>query len=132
MIGLAIASAALGWFRQCLQGGSLLPGRAQLTDAFGLLCGLDARSLALGRVMMAVFLLLDLRERADDLTALYTDAGMVPRHMVMKPSFPRYSGDDFSVYHGAGTITLTKMVMLATGAVPALMLLVGWQTQLVR
>ena len=57
------------------------------TDAFGL----DLRSLALFRVSLALCTIGDLMERASDLTAHYTDQGIITRSLVSDKYSNEYS-----------------------------------------
>ncbi len=44
---------------------------------------LDLRSMALARVVLALVMLVDLALRAGDLTAHYTDAGVMPKDLLL-------------------------------------------------
>ncbi|HUB05757.1 MAG TPA: HTTM domain-containing protein [Myxococcales bacterium] len=84
---------------------------------------LDARSLALGRIGLALALLYDLALRASDLTAHYTDAGVLPRA-------------DFSIFdwsfawslHGLSGTWGFEACLFALSALAGLALLVGWHS----
>jgi len=84
---------------------------------------LDARSLALGRMLLGALLLLDLALRASDLTAHYSDAGVLPR------SDFRLQAWDFlwSVHTAAGS-TPFEAGLLALHAVFTFGMLVGFRT----
>jgi hypothetical protein len=84
---------------------------------------LDARSLALGRILLGGLLLLDLGLRAGDLTAHYTDGGVLPR-----ADFRPEAWDFLWSLHGlAGTASFETALFVAH-AVFAFALLVGFRT----
>ncbi|MBY0229804.1 MAG: HTTM domain-containing protein [Gemmataceae bacterium] len=83
---------------------------------------LDARSLALFRVCIAVQLLIDWLDRLPDLASMFTDAGILPRHAIS-------GGIPVSVMMLSGSLWwqwLVSLLALAFGG----MLLVGWKTPL--
>jgi Vitamin K-dependent gamma-carboxylase len=84
---------------------------------------LDARSLALGRILLGGLLFLDLFLRAGDLTAHYTDAGVLPR------SDFRLEAWDFlwSFHTLSGSATFVGVLLVVQAAV-ALALVVGFRT----
>jgi hypothetical protein len=88
--------------------------------------GLDLRSLAAFRLGMALFVLFDLYSRSWDLTAHYTDVGVMPRSFVTQyywnPAF-------FSVHLVTGTATGIA-ILFAIQAIAAVGLLVGYRTRL--
>ncbi|MHB8416489.1 MAG: hypothetical protein ACYDCL_00325 [Myxococcales bacterium] len=84
---------------------------------------LDARSLALGRVGLALALLFDLALRASDLTAHYTDAGVLPRSA--------FSMLDWSFawsLHGLAGSPAFEACLFALAALAGLALLVGFRS----
>lgn len=84
---------------------------------------LDARSLALGRVLLGALLLWDLGLRAADLTAHYSDAGVLPR-----AAFRLEAWDFLWSLHTAAGTTSFEAGMFALQAVFALAMLVGFRT----
>ena len=44
---------------------------------------IDARSLGLGRIGLAIILLVDLIRRIPDITLFYSNLGLVPNHMML-------------------------------------------------
>ena len=84
---------------------------------------LDARSLALGRVLLGALVLLDLALRASDLAAHYSDAGVLPR------SAFRLEAWDFlwSLHRLSGSSTF-EAVLFALQAAFALAMLLGYRT----
>jgi hypothetical protein len=84
--------------------------------------GLDLRSLALFRIALALILLVDLADRAQDLTAHYTDDGVLPRSIT--PIFIPVSLHALSGSLGA------ERLLFVLAAVIAVLLLVGYRTQL--
>jgi predicted DCC family thiol-disulfide oxidoreductase YuxK len=87
--------------------------------------GIDLRTLALFRVMVALMVLADLASRARDLTAHYTDAGVLPRadHLRLP------GGWRWSVHLLGGSATV-EALLFALAALIALALLAGYRTRL--
>ena len=95
--------------------------RARLRDAYAL----DPRSLALGRIAIALVLLADLVIRACDLRAHYTDAGVLP----LEPLLDQWlSGWRWSLHGVAGSAAFEAALFVVAGAA-ALGLLLGWRTR---
>ncbi len=84
--------------------------------------GLDTRSLALFRVGLALVLLVDLLERAPDLTAHYSDDGVLPRS-----ALPAVLPVSVHVFHGSAVF---QAVLFAAAGGVAVALLVGRRTAL--
>jgi hypothetical protein len=84
---------------------------------------LDARSLAAARIGLGALLLLDLGLRASDLTAHYTDEGVLPRALI-----PPGSWDFAWSLHRLGGSTGFEAGLFALHALGALLLLLGWRT----
>jgi hypothetical protein len=84
---------------------------------------LDIRSLALLRVGMAVMLILDWLDRLPDLSAHYSDTGIVPRNIItgMNP---------VSIHMFSGEVWF-QAVLAGIALVFAFLLLVGWRTPFV-
>ena len=88
----------------------------------------DARVLALGRVVLAIVLLLDLGRRARGLEHWYTNHGLLPNHTLLwKPPF-EYT---FSLFFTASR-TGEAAVGFALCAGAYLMLLVGFRTKVAQ
>ena len=84
---------------------------------------LDARSLALFRVALAVMILQDWLDRLPDLRVLYSDEGIIPRNAV--------SGvQPISLHMLSGSVWF-QGVLFALAILFALALLVGWRTPFV-
>jgi len=103
----------------------LLPSSGMASRAAAVL-GLDLRSLALFRVAISVVVLGDLVQRAVDLRAHYSDAGVLPRAALIE----RFSGDwAISLHLASGRVEFqAALFLLHAGA--ALCLLVGLRTRL--
>ncbi|HXX31485.1 MAG TPA: HTTM domain-containing protein [Myxococcaceae bacterium] len=84
---------------------------------------LDARSLALGRVLLGGLLLVDLWLRAGDLAAHYTDAGVLPR-----VDFRLEAWDFLWSLHGLSGSEAFESALLVVHAALALALMVGFRT----
>ncbi len=88
--------------------------------------GVDLRTLALFRVLLGLFLILDLALRARDLTAHYTDFGIMPREFAdwyMSPT-------SFTIHTITGSTT-GQALLFALAGFFALMLVIGWRTRAV-
>jgi hypothetical protein len=88
--------------------------------------GIDLRSLALFRIAVACVILLDLVVRARDLTAHYSDGGVLPRSALVD-TFAA-SPWHLSLHLMNGT-TVVQALLFMLAAVCALLLLVGYRTQ---
>jgi hypothetical protein len=93
-------------------------GRGKLAELFGL----DFRSLAVFRIGLGLLLLGDLAIRAGDLTAFYTDQGVLPRSALPAHHY-------ISLHCLDGTADFQAALFVLAG-LAALALLVGWQTRL--
>ena len=92
----------------------------------GELFGVDLRSLATFRIGLGALLLIDLSVRATDLTAHYTDAGILPRAALIEKFLSPW---DVSVHLANGTAAFQAGLLLLAGLF-ALALLVGYRTRL--
>ena len=103
---------------------SLKPGwwRTKVLDVFGA----DLRSLALFRIVLALLVLADLANRATDLSAHYTDGGVLPRTALVTQVLSRWS---FSLNLMNGE-PFFQALLFGVAAVAALGLLVGYRTRL--
>lgn len=89
--------------------------------------GADLRSLALFRMVLAIIVLIDLFGRATFLRIHYTDAGLVPRDMLLASG--RLNDWRWSVHLLGGT-TLSQAVLFGFTGLAALALLFGYRTRL--
>ncbi len=89
------------------------------------LFGLDLRSLALFRIGLALIIIVDLIIRAGDLTAHYSDAGVLPRTLLKEISNPLY----WSINSISGAAFVQGLIFLFAGLI-AVALLVGYRTRL--
>ena len=94
---------------------------APLQEVFGV----DLRTLALFRVLLAGFLILDLCLRARDLTAHYTDFGIMPRSVLAES----LSIGSWSLHALDGSAAFQIFLFAVAGAFAAMML-VGWRTRI--
>ena len=99
-------------------------GRLGLTSLC-VVVGIDLRTLALFRVLLGVYLLADLVGRARDLTAHYSDFGLMPRGEAV--AFLSSSSWSF---HLAGGSAVFQGALFVLGGVFAGMLALGWRTRL--
>jgi hypothetical protein len=95
-------------------------GRTAVARRFGI----DARALAALRISLGVLVFADLLLRAQDLTAFYTDAGVLPREL-LREQFPVFAR--LSLHAVSGSAWLQAFLFLVAGA-SALALLVGYRT----
>lgn len=85
---------------------------------------LDLRSLALFRVVLGSFVLLDVLLRLADLSAFYSDDGVLPRAALAGSNFANYW---FSLHMGTGS-SFGQLILFAITAAFALGLILGWRT----
>src|SRR5215218_10030031 len=90
------------------------------------LFGADLRSLAAFRVVLGLLMLADLASRATDLRAHYTDAGVLPRTVLLEEVLSRWA---FSLNLMNGE-PLFQAAVFAAAAAAALGMLVGYRTRL--
>ena len=103
-------SPALGWWR------------TKVMEVFGA----DLRSLALFRIVLALLVLADLAIRATDLSAHYTDRGVLPRTVLVTQVLSRWAFS-LNVMNGE---PFFQALLFGVAAVAALGLLVGYRTRL--
>lgn len=96
-------------------------------QAFRRVLGADLRSLAATRIAVASIILLDLWLRARDLTAHYTDDGVLPRDAFLE----RYQDSWRASLHLLNGRFEVQAALFAIAACFALALLVGYRTRLV-
>ena len=90
------------------------------------LFGADLRSLAAFRVVLGLLVLADLASRATDLRAHYTDAGVLPRTVLLEEVLSRWA---FSLNLMNGEAYF-QALLFGAAAVAALGMLVGYRTRL--
>jgi len=95
---------------------------AKVVDVFGA----DLRSLAAFRIVIALLALADLAIRATDLTAHYTDAGVMPRVVLVEQVLNPWA---FSLNLMNGGY-LFQVLLFGVAALAALCMLVGYRTRL--
>ncbi len=100
-------------------------GAARSFASFREIFGIDLRTLALFRVLLGVYLITDLLLRARDLTAHYTDFGIMPRDVAV--SF--LSPSSFSIHLANGSAAFQAGLFGLAGLF-AVMLILGWRTRL--
>ena len=89
---------------------------------------IDPRSLGLFRVVLALVLLLDLARRAAVLPHFYTNAGLVPNHMILwSPARPRIFSFLFMASHQGEAVLCFVLIALVF-----MCLLLGFRTKLVQ
>ena len=87
--------------------------------------GIDLRTLALFRVLLSLWILIDLAMRARDLAAHYTDAGVMPRAVQME----HLHATTWSLHLSNGSVWFQALVFFVAG-LAAIALLLGWRTRL--
>lgn len=110
---------------------SLVQG-SPLRDKLSQLFGVDVRSLAAFRIGAAVVVLLDLWYRGQELTAYFTDAGVLPR--IARIELYQF-GEQFGFEHTWSLHMLSgvfwsQLVLLLVAGVFAVWLLIGYRTRL--
>jgi len=103
-----------------------VPIRRRLRNAVRARLGIDRRALAAFRIALGCVLLLDLVLRARNLTAFYTDAGVLPRTALAaaSPLAARLS------LHALSGATWAVGALFAVAGVAAVALAVGYRTRL--
>ncbi|MCF8257736.1 MAG: DCC1-like thiol-disulfide oxidoreductase family protein [Flavobacteriales bacterium] len=86
---------------------------------------IDLRTLAFVRVMTGMVIIIDLLSRSADLSAHYSDAGVIPRSFLLNAS----NEWTFSVFALGGSYIFVSAMFIFTGIV-ALLLALGWRTRL--
>jgi predicted DCC family thiol-disulfide oxidoreductase YuxK len=87
--------------------------------------GIDLRTLALFRVCLALIILIDLALRARDLTAHYSDNGVLPRAALLGDI-----GQGFNSLHLISGSAKVQAMLFLLAALVALALMVGYRTRL--
>ena len=104
---------------------STLPWLAATRPALAAVFGIDLRTLALFRAVLATVLLVDLLRHFGDLNGLYTDFGVMPRAWLVQFDSPWR----LSLYLLNGSALVTGG-LLAVQCAAAAALLLGWRTRL--
>ncbi|MEP1090437.1 MAG: HTTM domain-containing protein [Rhizobiaceae bacterium] len=86
---------------------------------------IDLRTLALFRILLGIYLLLNVLSRAQDLVAHYTDFGVLPRHI----QIGLLADGSWSLHMFNGTATAQALLFLLAG-LAAIGLTLGWRTGL--
>ena len=94
-------------------------------SAFEIL-GIDYRSLALLRVALSIILIIDLCMRLTDLTAHYTDAGVLQRFDEVTAITRQF----FVSFHLANGSEVFQIILFAINLIFAFLLLVGYRTRI--
>ena len=89
---------------------------------------IDARSLGLGRIVLALVLLLDLVRRIPDITLFYSNAGLVPNHMMLWRPPTQWM---FSFFFNLSRPDEVAAGFIVCGLI-YLGLLIGWRTRLMQ
>jgi hypothetical protein len=94
--------------------------------------GMDLRALALFRIVMGLLLLIDLWMRSRSLEAMYTDAGIAPRGMVLEYDRDLAGGSQIAVWslHMLGGSLAWEWALVAIAALAAVSMTVGWRTRI--
>ncbi|EGC30184.1 hypothetical protein DICPUDRAFT_158103 [Dictyostelium purpureum] len=87
--------------------------------------GCDYRSMALFRVAMALCVIGDVIERGVDLRVMYTDEGIMPRHLIIQ----RYSSNYFYVVHLMNSSVHFQAILFSLHIFFALLMLIGYRTK---
>ena len=87
--------------------------------------GIDLRTLALFRILLGTYLLLNVVSRAQDLAAHYTDFGILPRHI----QIGLLADGSWSLHLFNGSATAQALLFLLA-ALAAVALILGWRTRL--
>ncbi|MBK49515.1 MAG: hypothetical protein CL768_00530 [Chloroflexi bacterium] len=95
-------------------------------DSLSEILGVDYRSLALVRVVMSIILIIDLSMRATDLTAHYTDLGVLQRFDEVNAVANQF----FISFHLANGSELFQIILFAINIALAFLLLVGYRTRI--
>jgi hypothetical protein len=98
-------------------------GFASLKRRAGELFAIDPRTLALLRILLALYILVDLAHRSFDMEAFYTDFGAFPREEFGAGSLPHWS------FHAWSGDLWFQALLFAASALAALALLAGHRTQ---
>ena len=96
-------------------------------DSVSEILGVDYRSLALLRVVISLIVIIDLCMRATDLTAHYSDLGVLPRFAYISPVINRF----FISFHLANGTQVFQIILFILNLVLGFLLLFGYRTRVV-
>jgi predicted DCC family thiol-disulfide oxidoreductase YuxK len=88
----------------------------------------DARSLGFGRIVLALILLLDLVRRIPDITLFYSNAGLVPNHMMLWRPPTQWMFSFFFILSHPDEVAVAFFLL----GVVYFLLLIGWRTRLMQ
>jgi predicted DCC family thiol-disulfide oxidoreductase YuxK len=88
----------------------------------------DARSLGLGRIVLAVILLVDLLRRIPDITLFYSNQGLIPNHMMLWRPPTQWMFSFFFILSHPDEVAFAFVVC----GLIYLLLMVGWRTRLMH
>jgi len=88
----------------------------------------DARSLGFGRIILSLILLFDLWHRARVLTLFYSNAGLVPNHMMLWRPPTQWMFSFFFILSSPDEVA----VGMAICGLIYLLLMIGWRTRLMQ
>ena len=89
---------------------------------------IDARSLGLGRIVLAIVLLVDLLRRIPDITLFYSNAGLVPNHMMLWRPPTQWMFSFFFILSRPDEVVAGFIIC----GLIYLGLLIGWRTRLMQ
>ena len=121
VLGLdSIDASAAAWRRR-----HAVNAREYVLNRFKTVFGIDLRTLALFRIAAALMVIADLGSRARDLTAHYSDAGILPRMALLQLS----NGWRPSLHLLSGSAAIQAVLMLIAALI-AIAMLLGYRTRL--
>jgi len=98
-----------------------------LADAIRRVFGIDLRALAVLRIGTGILLLVDLCQRVRDLSAFYSDAGVMPRSMLIERVTESPWCMSFHLMSGQPTV---ELALLLASAICSTALMAGFRTRL--
>ncbi|KAN0045007.1 hypothetical protein ACTA71_006534 [Dictyostelium dimigraforme] len=98
----------------------------RIQNKLTMMFGMDYRSLALFRVTMALCVIGDVIERSTDLRVMYSEYGIMPRHLIIS----RFSSNYFAPIHLINTSVHFQAFLFALHIVFALCMMIGYRTKL--
>jgi hypothetical protein len=96
----------------------------ELASGFRTVFGLDLRSLAVFRVGLALIILVDLFIRFGDLSAHYTDAGVLPREALSEIAKPGHWS-----FHALSGSPIVQVLLFGIACFMAIAMLIGYKTR---